>query len=286
MTLIASSMAVLGLLLAGAVQPAQDSAGAAQPASDAGITLDTPLPTPVNACQPLTIAMGDRSGWGYNTPGFKGEDFVIRSPSTWAAFWAQHTSLTDPAPPLPPIDFSQQVVIAVVQGVQTSSGPYIAIGGIMPWIAPTPTTAPTVTIQVIDDERMGPLPVLTNPYHIVAVSRVCVPPQASVTFRHIAPTPGMSLVRGKVFIPANATDWVPVANATVKLLASSAVPPQITRSGLDGSYFYLNVAPGAYVLDADKPPYCGTAVTITVPPDVIVGHNFYLTPGPGPSGCP
>lgn len=273
-------IAALGVTL---VAAALVSAG--PPALLLPVTL-LPPPPATNVCQPVTVALGDISGWNFNTPGFLGEDLVIRDPGFWASFWAQHSSNTQPPPQ---IDFTQYVVVAVVQGPQSSGGgPNIVINRVLRsgWPSPAANTPPTVTFEVIDDERPGALTIITNPYHIVAVPRTCVPPTANITFRHLAPTPGTSVLRGRVYIPANVNPWVPVAGATVRLFEVNIPQPRVAYSGLDGSYFYVNVGPGVYALDADLPPsYCGETVVVTIPPDGLVTQNFHLLPAPTPGGC-
>lgn len=245
------------------------------------------VPAPAaNVCQPKTIALGDISGWNYNTPGFMGEDLIIRDNTAYQQFWMKHTAHIFPPPMAPYVDFSQQVVLGVVQGMQTTGGgPNIIITNIVSWPAPTAVTRPTVTVLVSDDERPGPLAIITNPYHIVVLPRACVPPNASVSFRHLAPQPGTSIVRGRVFAPANSVDWLPLEGAKVTLAASNAVAPRVTTSGFDGSFFFIPVAPGNYILDADAPPYCGDAIGVGVPPNALIDREFYLLPSPT-FGCP
>lgn len=240
-----------------------------------------------NACQPKTLALGDVSGWNYAAPGFMGEDLILRDNNTYQHFWAKHTANTFPPPYAPYVDFSQQVVLAAVQGVQTTGGgPNIIITGVVMQPSPTATTRPMVTVMVMDDERPGPLDVVTNPYHIVVLPAACVPPNASVSFRHTAPQPGTSIVRGRVFAPANSVDWLPLEGAKVTLIASNAAAPRVAISGHDGSFFFIPVAPGNYILDADAPPYCGDAIGVIVPPGALVNREFYLLPSATPSGCP
>ena len=47
---------------------------------------------------------------------------VIRDPASWARLWSEiHAGLT-PAPPLPPVDFAQHMLIAVALGTRPSGG--------------------------------------------------------------------------------------------------------------------------------------------------------------------
>jgi hypothetical protein len=234
----------------------------------------------VNVCEPITIAIGDMSGYGWDIPGFMGEDLLIRDGQTWAQFWAQHTSNIIPPPPLPPVDFSRYVVIAAIQGHQSTGGmAAIYITGIRHWPSPTPPDRAAATVMIVDDERPGMLDVITNPFHIVMVARACLPPNGSVTFRHQAPAAGTGIVRGHVFgRESNSTDWQPLFGATVRLGQAAGTPGSVTRTGLDGSYFFVNVAPETYVLSASFPGYQSQTVTITVRPDARTGHQFFLIP--------
>jgi len=234
----------------------------------------------VNICEPITIAIGDMSGYGWNVPGFMGEDLLIRDGQTWAQFWAQHTSNIIPPPPLPPVDFSRYVVVAAIQGHQSSGGmPAIYITGIRHWPTPTPPNRATATILIVDDERPGPLDVITNPFHIVMVPQACLPPNGSVTFQHRAPTAGTGVVRGHVFgRESNSTDWQPLLGATVRLGPSSGTVGPVTRTGMDGSYFFVNVAPQTYALSASYPGYQSQTVTVSVRPDMRTGYEFFLVP--------
>jgi hypothetical protein len=96
---------------------------------------------------------------------------IVRDAGAWASLWEQLQSTTDPAPVLPGVDFSQNMVIVVTMGEQTSGGYYISI----PRIRRT-EDALVVTVR---ERRPQPhelvLAVLTQPYHIVVVPKTDLP---------------------------------------------------------------------------------------------------------------
>lgn len=47
---------------------------------------------------------------------------VVRDPSTWQALWAQIHSRQSPVPPVPAIDFSQEMLVVAALGSRSSGG--------------------------------------------------------------------------------------------------------------------------------------------------------------------
>jgi hypothetical protein len=127
-----------------------------------------------------TIAQGEVSFYRFLDPGFTGADLRIRDQVTWAWFWDLHTSGLFNPPPLPSVNFSTHEVIATVMGIQgTGGGPNIEVLEIE-----TPHECSCLRVVIQDDETPGPLDTLTNPFHIVKISRQRV---TSVVFEHQAP---------------------------------------------------------------------------------------------------
>jgi hypothetical protein len=220
----------------------------------------------------VTIAKGDHSGFGFNNPDFSGADLIIRDPDAWRAFWAAHTEQPDPPPP---VDFQRQAVIAVIQGRQSSGGgPNIAITDVR-------RAGPLTEIVVVDDERPGPPDIITNPFHIVSTCREMLPPGSSVVFQHLRPLPQSGTVIGRVFARRLEGDPVPLPGAHV-VLAGQNSDPRHAMTGMDGSYFFVNVQPGQYKLRAEHPAFEPAEAAIHVPPDTLVAHDFFLTPLPPP----
>lgn len=182
----------------------------------------------------------------------------------------RHTQ--EPIPP-PPVDFAHQVVIAAIQGLQpTTGGPIISIVGVEP-------EGPFARIIIIDDERPGPVPEVSNPFHIVAVQRQLLPPMRSVTFQHLRPFPESGTVAGHVFAPQPGGEPRPLPGAHV-MLARDNAEPRHAMAGLDGSFCFVNVEPGDYMLFAEHPGFEPAEAPIFVPPNGLVAHNFFLEPVP------
>ncbi len=225
-------------------------------------------------CQPITLLKGPMSGFGYQDPEFTGADLVILNAEEWQAFWNEHVALHDPPPPAPAIDFERHAVIAVVQGRQTSGGgPNIAILHLLP---------PGDRVVVFDDERPGPLDVITNPFHIVLVDRRCLRPDPQ--FEHIAPRPGSAVLMGRVAGRLPGQDPRPLPGARVSLRSPDAGrPPRLAYTGLDGSYFFVNVPPGAYGVKAEKPGFVPVLEPVLLPENGHVIKDFMLILPPPPT---
>ncbi len=233
-----------------------------------------PGPTPDRPdCRLITLSKGAISGFGYADPEFTGEDLVIWNTEDWLAFWNEHVALLDPPPPAPAVDFQRHAVIAVVQGRQSSGGgPNIAI-----WHFLTPGNR----IIVFDDERPGPLDVITNPFHIVLVDRRCL--RLAPQFVHIAPRPGSAVLMGRVAGAGPSLEPRPLAGARVTLRSlGAAAPPRVAYTGLDGSYFFVNLSPGAYSVRAEKPGFALAEEPVVLPEDGRVHKDFVLTALPPP----
>jgi hypothetical protein len=134
-----------------------------------------------------TIDKGEVSHYRYGDPNFLGADMVIRDWKTWKWFWKRHTQGILPAPPIPKVDFLNEMVLVVMLGFQTSGGgPSIEVRSIKELWIPNNLTMPPKGIKVIVEENReaGPLDIITNPYHNVKVKKYI-----SVIFEH-QPVPG------------------------------------------------------------------------------------------------
>lgn len=126
------------------------------------------LSAPVVAHEPLefvTLAQGAISGVLYGDPGFTGEGVVVNDLATWQFVWAWHTSLMDPAPPPPLVDFDNESVVCYFQGFRPTSGYSCEIVTIL-----TRIWGVLVIVELVEDG--GPLQVLTNPFHFVSTSKI------------------------------------------------------------------------------------------------------------------
>ncbi len=260
-----------------ASSPLQSAApDAATPVGAATPTLQ-PVDAPDHApnCHPFTLSKGEHSGYGFNAGGFLGADLIISNPHAWEVFWDMHTGTVDPPPPPPPINFHRHVVIATVQGMQTSGGgPNTAVLGIH-------REGPLFKIVVFDDERPGMLDVITNPFHVVVVDRRCLPPHGAVVFEHVAPMPESGVVAGAVVAPGDPDQPPrPLPGAHVALIPqNNDGEPWHAMSGADGSYFFVNVPPGAYELVAEKEGFEPAVLPVEVTPGARIHRVLELVPG-------
>ncbi|MBI2369409.1 MAG: protease complex subunit PrcB family protein [Deltaproteobacteria bacterium] len=109
-----------------------------------------------------TIAQGTSSGITTATRA------VIRDQGAWARLWSEHTARLMPVPPVPPVDFSREMVVGVFAGEQRTGGFEIEIIRI---------EQGSEGIAVQYRER-APSPgdlvpqALTQPYHLVRLRRL------------------------------------------------------------------------------------------------------------------
>lgn len=108
---------------------------------------------------------GDYSGYRYGDMNFYGEDLVLRTKEAAQAFWIEHASNQSPPPSPPAVDFRTEMVLVTLLGWQSSGGgPSIEIRSV--------DESPChITVLVQRDTDPGPLDVITNPFHAVAVPR-------------------------------------------------------------------------------------------------------------------
>lgn len=92
---------------------------------------------------------------------------VIQEAAQWESLWGQITSITMPAPPLPQVDFEQQMVIAYFLGTQNSGGHAIEIGKVE-------VNQNVLTVEVTHTsagKNCMLTSALTQPYCLVAVPK-------------------------------------------------------------------------------------------------------------------
>jgi hypothetical protein len=112
--------------------------------------------------------MGDQTGVGVQEP----DVFAMRTQAQWEDFWSRHKADVRPTPEPPQVDFSEEMVIAVVDHPEPSAGYGIEVEGIVPdWdvlLVLAKKTMPSSGCVVAT--------VITQPFHIVrtAKSRVSV----------------------------------------------------------------------------------------------------------------
>ena len=121
-----------------------------------------------------TIAQGTRSGIEGASPQLR----VARSGADWEALWEEHWADME-TPPLPALDFENEMAIAVVNGAPTG-GQFLFINGVL-----LGDTEWVVRATQLALEGCGAL-MITQPYHIVRVPRTELPVSLSLstgTFR-------------------------------------------------------------------------------------------------------
>jgi|GEM_PF-4156053 len=123
-----------------------------------------------------TIEQGEVSHYRYGDSSFAGADILIKDRRTWMEFWAAHTSGIEPPPPLPYVDFLNEMVIVTLLGYQTTGGGS-KIGVFRIGLG----FNGKLLVFVEDRVRPGLLQVITNPFHIVRLKKL---PIRSVVFEH------------------------------------------------------------------------------------------------------
>lgn len=110
-----------------------------------------------------TIAKGTYSGYE------KASQKVIDNQEQWQDLWQQHTSDTEPPPPVPQENFSRYMIVAVFAGEQPSSGYLVEIIS----VEKTDDESFVITVEY-DQPEPGDLvqDVITYPYHIVRIPQI------------------------------------------------------------------------------------------------------------------
>lgn len=126
-----------------------------------------------------TVDKGDSSYYRYDDLSFKGTDMLIKNKRTWEHFWKQHTSGILPQPPLPDINFAQEMVIVTILGTQETGGPSTQVLRVN-----RTRRSKCLHILIEDDETPGQLTVITNPYHIIKLRKIHA---RSIVFEHQKP---------------------------------------------------------------------------------------------------
>jgi len=132
------------------------------PASDPG--LSNP---PVNASVTLTRFRTDSIAFALNSGVNATEHLVIRDAAAWSALWQNIHATTDPIPPLPDVDFGQEMIVAAALGTRTSGGYNVLLtqaiedgGGVEVQVLETSPGATCITTQA-----------LTQPIDLARVTR-------------------------------------------------------------------------------------------------------------------
>lgn len=99
------------LLLLGACQ------GADVPASNRGL-INPPGVAPLTLTRLRTDSIAFALYSGVHTP----ENVVVRDAAAWSALWQSIHATIDPKPPLPDVDFGQEMIVAAALGTRNTGG--------------------------------------------------------------------------------------------------------------------------------------------------------------------
>jgi hypothetical protein len=120
-----------------------------------------------------TISVGSHSGYGSQA------NLVIQDSQAWIDLWNQHMLFMVEPLPVPEVDFSTNMVVAVFMGVVNTAGYALHIYEVV-------ETESTIVVKM---ERTEPGPscivpqVLTQPYHMIQIARTEKPVTFEVTTR-------------------------------------------------------------------------------------------------------
>lgn len=129
-------------------------------AGASGTPQETPHPFPIQ-----TLARGTSSGVRERLV------TVIKTEEAWRALWQRHIVGVEPRPAPPPVDFSREMVVAVFMGEQRTSGATVEV-----LEATRQEGAIVVRVREVSPPPEGiVLPVLTQPFHLVALPRSELP---------------------------------------------------------------------------------------------------------------
>jgi hypothetical protein len=112
----------------------------------------------------ITIDQSANGSYAYSEK----TQLVIGNEEEFASFWELLHSNIDPKPDLPEVDFSEYTVLAVMMGIQPTSGFSISVTDIT-------QENGTISVEIEETEPgMGCVntQVLTAPYHVVKMSNV------------------------------------------------------------------------------------------------------------------
>ena len=120
--------------------------------------------SPSGPSEPLPLTRVTQGYFGAPNPA---QRLVVRSQQDFATAWAAIFNNSSPQPPVPNVDFTQEMVIIALSGSKPSGGYCIAVEH-----AAGDRRSATVTVRSVGPTASNTiLPVITNPYDIVRVPR-------------------------------------------------------------------------------------------------------------------
>lgn len=115
-----------------------------------------------------TIARGEDSGY------VKTSQIVIENEEQWADLWEKHISNIEPSPPLPKVDFTREMVIAVFSGEKPTSGYPVEIVSVE--TKPSKIIDHGLLIVKIRQRQPGKgeivMDVMSQPQHIIKIPKM------------------------------------------------------------------------------------------------------------------
>jgi hypothetical protein len=148
--------------------------------SGVGSSGSTPAPqgsptVPVNAPAEVfeTIDIGDQSGVAGERP----QVFKLDTQAGWEELWSRHQANVSPAPGVPDVDFSREMVIAAVDQTDPSGGYRFEITGI--------EEVEGRLLVRVSKQSPGPdcivTAVITQPFHVVRMAKSDLEPDLLIT---------------------------------------------------------------------------------------------------------
>lgn len=149
--------------------------GADVPSLDPGL-INPPAVAPLTLTRLRTDSIAFALYSGVRAP----ENLVVRDAAAWSALWQNIHATTDPMPPLPDVDFGQEMIVAAALGTRNSGGYNVLLtqanedsGGVEIQVLETSPGADCFTTQA-----------LTQPIDLGRIERRDGPVRFAVT-RHI-----------------------------------------------------------------------------------------------------
>ena len=122
--LAAPSIAAVAVLMAACGGEGEEVSPTPSPSPPDGRDASADLPS----MEFETIDLGQYSG----VVGQQPQVFKIETQAQWEEFWSRHQADVMPAPPLPSVDFSRQMVVAAVDQQEPSGGYRVEITDVVP----------------------------------------------------------------------------------------------------------------------------------------------------------
>lgn len=132
----------------------------------------------------LLKAISQRSHKGTDRGYQSATKTVIDNLEQWSNLWNQHTSNTEPPPPVPQVDFTRYIVVAVFTGEQPTGGYSVEILSVENGGSQTKEQGAIAITVRYRQPKAGELvtEALTYPYHMIRIPKLDV---SKVIFKHI-----------------------------------------------------------------------------------------------------